>query len=366
MENDLKLLMDVEPGEINRLQLRKDNPRATKSILKLNVLQQAARHEFLHDLDNGILREIEIKCPVCAADAFIPFATRDRLGLPVTTVICAECPTLYSRRRLDEESLDSFYSRFYRRMYTGSASASPLFEGQISSGQVILDFLVENGQLEKRISESVVLEVGCGAGGVLYPFHLAGAKVVGVDFDSDYLDEGRSRGLDLREGGCEMAVDAGPFDIIILKDVLEHVANLDKILAQLKELLRNSGRIYIQVPGIESLELLGYRSDFLRYFQNAHIVHFSEPSLLYLFGSAGFVSVSSSKYIKAIFAKPGSFDAVAPLSKPSNQLALRTIETTIARRRRAYAKQAIHEFAPKPLRDVGKWMIAKLKKLTKW
>lgn len=363
MGNDSKVLIRAKPREIKRLQLKKDNPKATMSILKLDVNQQTSRDEFISELNNGHLREIEINCPVCAAEAYIPFATRDRLGIPVTTVVCAECPTLYSRLRLDDESLEDFYRRFYRRIYTGSMFPSKLFEGQVASGQIILDFLVANGRLEKPISESVVLEIGCGAGGVLYPFHLAGARVVGVDFDADYLETGRSRGLDLREGDCDLAADAGPFDIIILKDVLEHVADLNKIVAQLRGLVSDSGRVYIQVPGIESLEFLGYRSDFLRYFQNAHLVHFSEPSLLYLFGSAGFVTVSSSKYVKAVFAKVKSTETFVSLPKPSNDLALRVIETTIARRRRTYIKQAIYEITPRPLRDARKWLISKLRKL---
>ena len=358
--NDTKKLIMVKAREIRRLQLKVDDPRATKSILKLDAAQQAARQEFLSELENRNLREIEIDCPVCGAETYIPFASRDRLGIPVTTVVCAECPTLYSRWRLDDKSLDAFYRRFYRRIYTRSESPSLFFEGQVASGQKILDFLLANGRLEKPISESVILEIGCGAGGVLYPFHLEGARVVGVDFDVDYLEAGRSQGLDLREGSYEEVADAGPFDIIILKDVLEHVADLHKILVQLRGLLNDSGRIFIQVPGFESLELLGYRSDFLRYLQNAHLVHFSEPGLLYLFGSAGFSTVSSSKYVKAVFAKVAPIEVFVPLSKPSNELALRTIERTIARRHRAYARQAIHEVTPKPLRDVAKQIISKL------
>ena len=353
----------VNSREMKRLQLNNGDPRATKSLLKLSVTQRTARNEFINELSDGNLRHIEVNCPVCSAEAYIPFATRDRLGLPVTTVVCAECPTLYSRLRLDDASLITFYARIYRQLYSGSQTPSPgWFDEQALSGQKILDFLVANGRLEKPISESVVLEIGCGAGGVLYPFHLSGARAVGVDFDADYLDEGRSRGLDLREGGCEAATDAGPFDIIILKDVLEHVGDLNKLLAQLRELLSASGRVFIQVPGIESLEHLGYRSDFLRYLQNAHLVCFSEASLNYLFGSAGFETVSSSKYVKAVFAKVDPLSAVAFVSKPSNDLALCAIEATIARRRRAYLRQKIHEMTPKPIRDAGKPMIAKLSK----
>lgn len=359
-------IISVNPREMKRLQLNNGDPRATRSILKLSVTQQMVRSEFINELNNGNLRNIEVNCPVCSAEAYVPFATRDRLGLPVTTVVCAECPTLYSRLRLDDESLNKFYARFYRQLYSGSLTPSPgFFDEQVMSGQKIRDFLVANGRLEKPISESVVLEVGCGAGGVLYPFHLSGARTVGVDFDVNYLEVGRSRGLDLREGGCESAADAGPFDIIVLKDVLEHVGDLNKLLVELRELLIDSGRIFIQVPGIESLEHLGYRADFLRYLQNAHLVHFSEPSLVYLFGSAGFVMVSSSKYVKAVFAKDKSLDAFAPMSKPSNDIALRAIETTIARRRWVYGRQKLHEVIPNPIRDIGKRLIAKLLKFDK-
>lgn len=82
MCNDTENIIRVKPREMKGLQLKNGDPQATPSILKLEVTQQTARHEFINELNNGNLRDIEIYGPVCTAEAYIPFDTRDRLGIP--------------------------------------------------------------------------------------------------------------------------------------------------------------------------------------------------------------------------------------------------------------------------------------------
>lgn len=105
-----------------------------------------------------------------------------------------------------------------------------------------------------------VLEIGCGEGGVLLPMIQAGCHCVGVDLDAprielakEYLKE------ELAAGKVEFLLqniydDAfftrfnGYFDIIILKDVIEHVPEQEKFIPYIKKLLKPGGQIFFGFP----------------------------------------------------------------------------------------------------------------------
>ena len=45
-----------------------------------------------------------------------------------------------------------------------------------------------------------LLEIGCGSGGILYPFHKMKLSCTGVDYDEAYMEYGRLKGLSLIYG----------------------------------------------------------------------------------------------------------------------------------------------------------------------
>jgi len=91
-----------------------------------------------------------------------------------------------------------------------------------------------------------VLDLGCGDGGVAIAFSEAGAGVVGRDlFRFDWPT------------GCWELSDArqpqgGPFDLVVLRDVLEHVCAKGEVLGRAKDTLGRSGRIFVSFPPYRS------------------------------------------------------------------------------------------------------------------
>lgn len=99
-----------------------------------------------------------------------------------------------------------------------------------------------------------VLDVGCGNGALAADLaSRSGAVVTGVDQDPAAIREARSRhraaGLTFLEGDAR-ALPAGPFDVVVLSNVLEH---LDERVAFLRETLARSGarRLLVRVPLFE-------------------------------------------------------------------------------------------------------------------
>lgn len=104
-----------------------------------------------------------------------------------------------------------------------------------------------------------ILEIGCGEAGVLEPFLQRGCFVVGVEFDTPRLDLANEKLADyvktnkaLFIGKDIYEVDAeelgGVFDIIILKDVIEHIHNQPKLMAEMQRFLHKDGCIFFGFP----------------------------------------------------------------------------------------------------------------------
>lgn len=105
-----------------------------------------------------------------------------------------------------------------------------------------------------------VLEIGCAEGGVLLAFLDRGLKGVGVELSESraalakgYLAE------QIASGQAEIISRniydpvfreqfKGQFDLIVLKDVIEHIPDQAKIMAYMKEFLRPNGQIYFGFP----------------------------------------------------------------------------------------------------------------------
>ena len=107
--------------------------------------------------------------------------------------------------------------------------------------------------LARVASGERVLDIGCGHGALAGDLAGLGAVVTGVDRDQAAIREARSRYA--RTGARFVAADAsrlppGPFDVVILSNVLEH---LDDRVAFLKAVVASSGaaRVLVRVPLFE-------------------------------------------------------------------------------------------------------------------
>ena len=99
-----------------------------------------------------------------------------------------------------------------------------------------------------------VLEVGCGAGGMLGPLARYG-RVHGIDVDREYLDYCRRRGFgDLSCGsGHDLPFRDQSFDVIALFDTLEHIPDEHRALTEVCRVLKPGGTLFVSAPAYEWL-----------------------------------------------------------------------------------------------------------------
>lgn len=146
-----------------------------------------------------------------------------------------------------------------------------------------------------------VLEVGCSVGHVTEHLVAAGNEVVGVELDPVAATESerftaRTHVRDLDVDPLS-AIESGPFDAIVLGDVLEHFRDPAAVLADLTSLLAHDGRLVISIPHVGFIDirlmLMEGRWEYqpVGLLDRTHLRWFTRESLRELLRDAGFTAV---------------------------------------------------------------------------
>lgn len=100
-----------------------------------------------------------------------------------------------------------------------------------------------------------VLDIGCGIGALAYDVaEKAGAYVFGIDLSAENVAQARERyphpRVEYRVGDALLELPDGPFDVVVLSNVLEHLPDRPRFLRRVQEVAGPS-RFLIRVPLFE-------------------------------------------------------------------------------------------------------------------
>ncbi len=220
--------------------------------------------------------------------------------------ICDGCGTVVYRHSIDPEEYTAadgtgFYGDRYWRRHVPRVLGLPgleerarsdLAERAVSHLVKILGHLAP-GDRPARRRRKRVLELGCGAGSLIYLLRQAGLDAVGLELGPAAVELARDRfGVEVHRGPLEALEDDGPYDAIVAIDVLEHRPDPAATMALCGRRLAAAGLLFLQTPcyrqqGPEWHMLLA----------KEHLHLFTEASVERLLREAGFAAVEVGRGI---------------------------------------------------------------------
>lgn len=129
-------------------------------------------------------------------------------------------------------------------------------EQEITTKKYVIPFIHKVMNIDENTS---ILEIGCGEGGNLVPFLLLGCKrIVGVDMSKGKIENAKKYFSEFENVNHIKFInndihninpnDVGRFDIIITRDVLEHIHNQEMFMSFVKKFMKPDGRFFLGFP----------------------------------------------------------------------------------------------------------------------
>lgn len=130
------------------------------------------------------------------------------------------------------------------------------FDEQVyTTEKYVIPFVNEFMPITKEMS---ILEIGCGEGGNMKPFLDMGCQVVGIDLNEGQIENAKvyfaehpnvaNLKLILRDIYKMKPNELGEFDLIIMRDVIEHIPNQEKFMGYVKQFLKPTGKFFLGFP----------------------------------------------------------------------------------------------------------------------
>jgi SAM-dependent methyltransferase len=233
----------------------------------------------------------------------------DAWGLNIPTIVCDNCYSIRSKYFFDDVSIKKFYIEgyYYPHMFT-SASAKDIgmeldeyYQEEVIKGKDIVKYIKSNINLNEIKN---VIEIGCGAGGILSHFEKLNLKVFGCDWGKSLIKIAQKN---IPEGHFEIGdinkFKKSKFDLVILSDVVEHLTDPNRFFKELSPYLNMGKYIYINVPGFFGIGLNRWNCNIRQYFKIEHTFCHNLYSLNTLMKINGYDPVCGNEYVRAIYNK---------------------------------------------------------------
>jgi len=190
-------------------------------------------------------------CPICRANetslrhAGVP-EMEHCTGYVATFHACRRCGVLFQHPQPSRQTLRAMYVPEYRAQNRyGIYGFLKRMQGHLQARQ-LRRYIPTRG--------SRILELGCGAGYLLSALgHTGFTDLCGVDWRISEDLRRSAPSINFIEDDITTFVPSRPVDIILINNVLEHVADPGALLEHCRTWLRRPGRIILVTPNAESI-----------------------------------------------------------------------------------------------------------------
>jgi len=126
-------------------------------------------------------------------------------------------------------------------------------EQSYTTRKYVIPFIEEVMPLD---TNTRILEIGCGEGGNLAPFLDLGSRIVGVDMAQNKIDNANvffkdhqhKDNIEFIAADIYDRSDLGSFDLIMMRDVLEHIHDQNRFMAYVKTFMKPGSKFFLGFP----------------------------------------------------------------------------------------------------------------------
>lgn len=234
-----------------------------------------------------------INCTLCGSKNTTPINNKIRniTDDSCKIYLCDFCGTHFIYPQPEEEQLEVYYDgQFREEVHTKT------YYDETALTNVFNNFTYEAKQRVTRIEKDLhpsdrILEIGCSVGYFLSAIEDRVQIAYGTEWDSrarTYIEEVIHN--------PKIKIEFNPqdfnlkFDKIFLFHVLEHISDPIHFLINLRPLLSEIGKIYIEVPNVDDILVKTFNCNAFKdfYYKKAHIYNFNEKGLQYIFEHSGY------------------------------------------------------------------------------
>jgi SAM-dependent methyltransferase len=209
---------------------------------------------------------------------------------------CPDCDCL-SIHPLPADRLDEIYPPTYYSFTSGGGAGGTGVTDRVKARLDARSFRRATALIAGERPR--ILDVGGGDGAISEAFVHASsgrARATVVDIDPESIEAAKGRGLDGVASRFEDFETEERFDLILMLNLVEHVADPIPLLRRAGELLEVGGLVWLQTPNFRSLDARLFRHrNWAGYHCPRHWVIFSEDGLRRGLSSAGLEPVRFSR-----------------------------------------------------------------------
>jgi len=245
------------------------------------------QHRVLFDYETKSLKPEYaeyINCPVCNSPKFKFLFEKDWFQY----VRCKNCSMVYMNPRMNLAATHSFYNSNVNAIYNETkfdqVSTSTNMDDQINYANLKL---LDQFRNHKR---GAILEIGSAKGFFLSKAKEMGYEIYGLELNRANYEYSRKQLGDtiLNVDLSEARFEDRKFDVVYMRDVIEHIANPKTFLQEVSRITKPGGFIFLETHNIESWINKLTRERHIVIFGFEHPNHWSPKTLGLVLSQNGF------------------------------------------------------------------------------
>jgi 2-polyprenyl-3-methyl-5-hydroxy-6-metoxy-1,4-benzoquinol methylase len=201
-------------------------------------------------------------CPVCGSTAIKNILSVKDYTVSGKTFPIDECNSCTLRFTQDAPDINSISAYYKSEDYISHTNTSKGFINRIYKFVRKRTMTKKRKLIEKvtRINKGQLVDIGSGIGSFVNEMQQYGWNATGLEPDEQARDIAKQLyQLELKNTVEFNRLALGSFDAITLWHVLEHVHDLHAYVQQLKDLLKENGKLFIAVPNYTSRDAAVYK-----------------------------------------------------------------------------------------------------------